>query len=520
MDDELLVNQTGNITESFTSGDCVRPGCLGQLKGPIADWNDSTRNKRYYSRDLWVRVFDTDWVQEALHTHTLFGEADHPEERIEPLLTKAAVILTDYEFRDDESMVYGTFDILDTPSGRILRTLADYGCELGVSSRGRGQLVNRNGRQEVDPDSYVFGGFDVVALPAVKKARQVFIKESGTQDFRLDIVNQIEMCESEADLRTIKNILDNANLSDINRIDQLIESRISEFYPSDDDTIIAGLTRDLREACDQISDLKDKLDKVDAISTGTTSNDAVIDQLKSFLRESGEVDTIDDNHVVNQVIDLIRVKDQMINELNEGQLSEDMVNEITSNRQLIESMSEELESKDRELDTLNQVVDKLRESLDDLQSSMIDKDNELDNVNEQLISTQTELNSILSEYNEVVTDYNSLLAKNHELVERHLNEQATKLNISRNDLVRLLPESYDVNDIDDVVDSQMRIRRKISKLPISNGTLPLSGMNESMAQTGRFYSSSSSMEGGELDSTKKILLSMKKEKYNEPAAHS
>lgn len=512
MDEELLVNQTGNITESFTSGDCVRPGCLGQLRGPIADWNDSTRNRRYYSRELWVKVFETDWVKEALHTHTLFGEADHPEERIEPLLTKAAVVLTDYEFLEDEKMIYGTFDILDTPSGRILRTLADYGCELGVSSRGRGNLINRNGRQEVDPDSYVFGGFDVVALPAVKKARQVFIKESDTRDFRIDIVDQIEMCESESDLRIIKNILDQANLSDIGKIDQLIESRISEFYPSDDDTIIAGLTRDLREACSQIESLKDKLDEVNSQKIIETVNDSeLIDRLKLILRESGGTDTIDENQIVDEIAELIRTRDNEIAELNEGRSSKEM-------DKIIKSMSDELDSKEHEIENLTDVVNRLRESLEESKTLASESSDDLKEANEKVISLQTELDSILEEYNEVVTDYNSLLAKNNELVERHLNEQATRLNISRNDLHRLLPEGYDIDDIDDVVDSQMKIRRKLSKLPISNGVLPLSGMNESVSRIGRY--NELPPQDSELESTEKLLMTMKKGKYNESAANS
>ena len=131
----------------MTSGDTVRPGCLGQLKGPIAEWHDSTRNDRYYSRKLWEGVFNTPWVKEALRTKTLFGEADHPDDRLEPKLMKAAVVLTSYDINETDETVYGTFDILDTPSGRVLRTLSDYGCELGVSSRGRGRIVTRNGRK-------------------------------------------------------------------------------------------------------------------------------------------------------------------------------------------------------------------------------------------------------------------------------------------------------------------------------------------------------------------------------------
>ena len=493
-ENEILINKTGTITESLTTGDCVRPGCLGKLRGPIADWNDSTRNKRFYSRELWVKVFDTPWVQEAIQTHTLFGEADHPEERIEPLLTQAAVVLTDYVFDDTNKIVFGSFDILDTPSGRILRTLAEYGCELGVSSRGRGQLVDRNGRQEVDPDSYMFGGFDVVALPAVKKARQKFILEStSTKDFRLDIVEQIEMCESESDLRIIKNVLDAANLSDKNRIDHLIESRISELNTSEDDTIINGLTRDLREACDQIKDLKDKLSEASSIEIN---------------------DTIVDNDRITELESQIEIRDQKIAELqeclldeNSDQFNQEIEEALNSNREQIDSMSRELDSKDQEIENLTLVVNNLRESVADYQDQLTTTNEEYQKAKERLASLDSELDSTLREYNDVVDEYNRLLGKNKELVERYLNEQAIKLSISRNDLVRLLPEEYDINDIDDTVDSQMKLRRKINQLPVFSGDSVIDKqMNESVF-THTSYSSTSPM-----NATRKLLTAMKKDR--------
>lgn len=524
MEEQVLISQTGNITESYTTGDCVRPGCLGQLKGPIADWNDPTRNRRYYSRELWVKVFDTDWVQEAIETHTLFGEADHPEERIEPLLTKAAVVLVDYRFADEEKTIYGTFDILDTPSGRILRTLADYGCELGVSSRGRGQLVSRNGRQEVDPDSYVFGGFDVVALPAVKKARQVFIKESDAKDLRLDIADQIERCRSESDLRLIKSVLDRANLSDIKDIDNLIESRMSEFYDStEDDTIIRGLTRDLREACDQISDLKVQLEKVNANGrTDTIGESEVMGRLRGILVENGMTDTISDGQVVDRISEIVTTRNRRTAR-RERQRSKEMEAKLADDRELIESMSGELESNRRDVDNLNEVVNELRKALDESKAELSERTEELRLAREELAGVNNELNSVIAEYDEVVDDYNSTLAANRELIERYLGEQAIKLGISRNDLVRLLPEGYGVREIDDLVDSQMNLRRKISKLPMTRGDIGYGDpVNESLTRT---FGGPSTMvgeyPGSSMANTEKILLSMKKDRYNhEPATNS
>ena len=258
MNQEVLTERTGYVNESMLEGRNVRPGCLGQLRGPICDWKNSTRNDHYYTQALWRRVFNLPWVQEAMRTRTLFGEADHPEDRLESTLSKTAVVLVDYQERPEEMDYVGTFDILDTPSGRIVRTLAEYGCELGVSSRGRGSLSKINGRNTVDENSYVFGGFDIVALPAVRKARHQFMKESVQfTSVKNDLKTQINECQSIDELNIIKTILMNSDygdlVEDINGKISVLSESISR---SADNTIVDGLTKDLREAYAKIEELE------------------------------------------------------------------------------------------------------------------------------------------------------------------------------------------------------------------------------------------------------------------------
>lgn len=64
--------------------------------------------------------------------------------------------------------LYAYVDILDLPNGRLLKTLCDYGFVPGISSRGSGDVDMNN---EVDPETFYLETFDIVALPAVKKAR-------------------------------------------------------------------------------------------------------------------------------------------------------------------------------------------------------------------------------------------------------------------------------------------------------------------------------------------------------------
>ena len=140
-------------------------GILGKLKGIFADYRNGTRNAdRLYTEELWDnRVFGSEDVMEALETKTLFGELDHPEgDRCETLAKNAAITITKLEKRPEEGVIYGEAEILDTPTGRIVKALADSGAKLGISSRGMGEEIYQNGQNIIDPDTYDFITFDVV----------------------------------------------------------------------------------------------------------------------------------------------------------------------------------------------------------------------------------------------------------------------------------------------------------------------------------------------------------------------
>ena len=156
----------------LTESKVTKKGCLGRLEGVCADFKNPTRNGRKYPLGLWKKVFSDNLFKESLQNKTLFGELDHPEDRFEPLISEACVVMTDYRIDEDAGLIYGGFDILDTPKGRILKSILDYGSVVGVSSRGQGDIVESSEGECVDEDSYDFACFDVVSTPAVEKARQ------------------------------------------------------------------------------------------------------------------------------------------------------------------------------------------------------------------------------------------------------------------------------------------------------------------------------------------------------------
>lgn len=128
---------------------------LGRLTGIIADYGNPTRNGRLYSEELWDKTFSNPIMKEKIKNRCLFGELGHPEDRLEIDIEKVAICMAEEPKKGKDHKLYSVFDILDTPNGRILKTLCDYGCTIGVSSRGNGEVdTDMNGNESVIPDTY------------------------------------------------------------------------------------------------------------------------------------------------------------------------------------------------------------------------------------------------------------------------------------------------------------------------------------------------------------------------------
>lgn len=141
---------------------------LGRLYGPIATSKESTRNGRKYNAELWERATTDDIFKEKIGTKSLFLELGHPlDGREETDMEKVCACIPEMPKMVNGDL-YAYVDILDTKNGRLLKTLCDYGFVPGISSRGSGD-VDMN--DEVNPETFYLETFDIVALPAVKKAR-------------------------------------------------------------------------------------------------------------------------------------------------------------------------------------------------------------------------------------------------------------------------------------------------------------------------------------------------------------
>lgn len=162
------------LTES-TGGSSVT-----KVSGIFSQCDKRNKNGRIYRRSLWERILNEPRIQEQLNNRQMVGELGHPieEERIETLPERISHVITSLKLMPD-GRVIGEAEILDTPMGKILKTLYEAGVKIGISSRG---YTETESYSEDVPDDYELVTFDFVLDPSSQEAYP--IKEQYRKPFR------------------------------------------------------------------------------------------------------------------------------------------------------------------------------------------------------------------------------------------------------------------------------------------------------------------------------------------------
>ena len=101
------------------------------LKGVFQRANTLNQNGRVYPLSILEREMMN--YQKLIQENRAMGECDHPDSSVVELKNVSHVIR---EARMEVDTVYGSVEILDTPSGKIIQSLIESGVTLGISSRG------------------------------------------------------------------------------------------------------------------------------------------------------------------------------------------------------------------------------------------------------------------------------------------------------------------------------------------------------------------------------------------------
>ena len=121
-------------------------------------------NGRVYRKETLQREVEN--YQKAIRERRSLGELDHPDDSVINL-KNASHLVTKMWWQGDDVM--GKIEVLNTPSGNILKDLIKAGVKLGISSRGLGSVKQEKGSTIVEDDFQLIC-FDMVSEPSTPGA--------------------------------------------------------------------------------------------------------------------------------------------------------------------------------------------------------------------------------------------------------------------------------------------------------------------------------------------------------------
>ena len=142
------------------------------MRGILQKANTLNQNGRVYPMDILEREVRN--YQKFIAENRALGELDHPDSSVVELKNASHIVREAYMQGD---ICYGSVEILDTPSGKILKSLVDSGVTLGISSRGVGS-TRKEGDYQVVQDDFQLICWDFVTEPSTPGA---FMMKEGKE---------------------------------------------------------------------------------------------------------------------------------------------------------------------------------------------------------------------------------------------------------------------------------------------------------------------------------------------------
>ncbi len=185
----LIVDCCGYSSNEFEITESTSHGKYGlaRFRGKVQEADGVNKNKRSYPRS--VLEANLERLMESLEERRLVGELDHPDNSIVHF-NNVSHVMTKLWWEGNNLM--GEGEILNTPSGLILKALHDAGIRWGISSRGIGSgSVNENGILVIG-ESFKLITFDAVADPSTYEAFQerIVSKNESAIGKKINITSQ------------------------------------------------------------------------------------------------------------------------------------------------------------------------------------------------------------------------------------------------------------------------------------------------------------------------------------------
>lgn len=384
---------------------------LGTFEGECADATVTNLNGLDITRPVWECVFASDDYKKAIQNGWYIGFLGHPDDVNCMDFQKACIVMTDGNI-DSQGIVHGKFNLIDTPVGRIVKSFIDAGVVFGISVRGAGDIVDNS----VEPDTFVFRGFDLVTFPAFPNSIPIFKSVAASTD--LDAQNKYKkVCAS------IRNNLDNIeDISVLNILQSQFAKQSAEYK------LIADKKTQLESivSCESLDISQEQLNAVTHMYIEAAQMNKQLTQNLDNIQNSSE-ETIHD--LRRQIRRMSRISDDAIQA--SVQSGEEKYNKLLAkNRKLknnIFANTQYIEQLKCKIDTLSDNNAKLHRKLHDAIYANQQLEKQLDAVT----GVNDRLNQKLTQAEDITADAHIKLqtaqAKNAKLQKNILSQKASNL---------------------------------------------------------------------------------------------
>ena len=188
------VNEVKYITEEKNGVKSI------YIQGPFLVGETKNRNGRLYRIQTLQKEVNR-YNEEYVKNNRAFGELGHPDS---PSINLDRVSHMITSLKQEGNNFIGKAKILETPMGKIAKSLMEGGATLGVSSRGMGSLKEVNGINVVQDDYYLATAADIVADPSAPGAFVQGIMEGKEWVWNNGIVSEVNIVEYHEQMKKAK----------------------------------------------------------------------------------------------------------------------------------------------------------------------------------------------------------------------------------------------------------------------------------------------------------------------------
>lgn len=142
------------------------------LEGPMIMTEQQNRNGRIYKKPMMEKSVDK-YITEYVNENRAIGELNHPTR---PFADPKEAAIKIESLKWDGNNVIGKARVLNNPNGQIIKSLVEANFKMGMSTRGLGEVVERDGKKLVE--NYLLNAIDAVDMPSGQVCYMNALRES------------------------------------------------------------------------------------------------------------------------------------------------------------------------------------------------------------------------------------------------------------------------------------------------------------------------------------------------------